>query len=209
MGAERGSSRDRVTAAGDRPVRDGGARLEIRPINLKDANRFVEQHHRHHKAAAGHKFSICACKGEEIVGVAICGRPVSRYMDDGTVIEINRLCTDGTKNACSILYGACARIAKDMGYRKIITYILKSENGASLKASNFVCEGEAGGEIWTGERKRDNGVPKEMKTRWSRVLNKNAKAAPEIRSEQEHEENVQLCLFDAEELKNENRSDRR
>lgn len=100
-------------------------------------------------------------------GVAICGRPVSRYLDDGQTLEINRLCTDGTYNACSILYGACARIAKDMGYKKVITYILESENGASLKASNFVCEGEAGGEVWTGKRSgRDNGVPKEKKTRW-------------------------------------------
>ena len=102
-------------------------------------------------------------------GVAICGRPVSRYLDDGLTLEINRLCTDGTYNACSILYGACARIAKDMGYKKVITYILKSENGASLKASNFVCEGEAGGEIWTGKRSgRDNGVPHEKKTRWAK-----------------------------------------
>lgn len=101
------------------------------------------------------------------VGVAICGRPVSRHLDDGLTLEINRLCTDGTKNACSILYGACARIAKNMGYKRVITYILKSENGASLKASNFICEGEAGGEVWTGKRSgRDNGVPKEKKTRW-------------------------------------------
>lgn len=104
-------------------------------------------------------------------GVAICGRPVSRYLDDGLTLEINRLCTDGTYNACSILYGACARIAKDMGYKKVITYILKSENGASLKASNFVCEGEAGGEVWTGKRSgRDNGVPHEKKTRWVKVF---------------------------------------
>lgn len=70
-----------------------------------------------------------------------------------------------------MLYGACARIAKNMGYDKIITYILKSENGASLKASNYICEGEAGGEIWTGKRSgRDNGVPKEKKTRWAKYL---------------------------------------
>lgn len=161
-----------------------------------DSNRFVEVNHRHHKKVAGCKFSICACKGDVIVGVAICGRPVSRHMDDGTVIEINRLCTDGTRNACSLLYGACCRIAKEMGYRKIITYILASENGASLKASNFTCEGEAGGEIWTGERERDNGVPRELKTRWVRVLNPDAKAAPEIVKEENEEEFAQASLFD-------------
>lgn len=180
--------------------RDGcnGIKLEIRPIGLKAANNFVEKYHRHHKATAGHKFSICVCSGETIVGVAICGRPVSRYMDDGTVIEINRLCTDGTKNACSMLYGACCRIAKDMGYRKIVTYILQSETGSSLKASNFVCEGEAGGEIWTGSRARDNGVPKEKKTRWSRVLNPNAKAAPKPKRQEENEEKRerQMTIFD-------------
>lgn len=143
---------------------DSMSRLEVRPIGLKAANRFVEVNHRHHKRVAGCKFSICACKGDVIVGVAICGRPVSRHMDDGTVIEINRLCTDGTRNACSLLYGACCRIAKDMGYRKIVTYTLKSENGASLKASNFICEGEAGGEIWTGERERQRSSEREENT---------------------------------------------
>lgn len=178
---------------------DSMSRLEVRPIGLKAANRFVEVNHRHHKKVAGHKFSICACRGDVIVGVAICGRPVSRYMDDGTVIEINRLCTDGTRNACSLLYGACCRIAKEMGYKKIITYILASENGASLKASNFTCEGEAGGEIWTGERARDNGVPRELKTRWVRVLNPDAKAAPEIKVVQskKEEEFQQISLFDS------------
>lgn len=175
---------------------DSMSRLEVRPIGLKAANRFVEANHRHHKRVAGCKFSICACKGDVIVGVAICGRPVSRHMDDGTVIEINRLCTDGTRNACSMLYGACCRIAKEMGYRKIITYILASENGASLKASNFTCEGEAGGEIWTGERARDNGVPRELKTRWVRVLNPDAKPAPEITKEENEEEFAQANIFD-------------
>lgn len=175
---------------------DSMSRLEVRPIGLKAANRFVEANHRHHKKVAGCKFSICACKGDVIVGVAICGRPVSRHMDDGTVIEINRLCTDGTRNACSLLYGACCRIAKEMGYRKIITYVLASENGASLKASNFTCEGEAGGKIWTGERARDNGVPRELKTRWMRVLNPDAKAAPEIVKRENEEEFAQASLFD-------------
>lgn len=105
-----------------------------------------------------------------MIGCAVCGRPVSRKLDDGFTCEINRLCTDGTYNACSMLYGACCRVAKNMGYKTIITYILKSEPGTSLKASNFVCDGEAGGEIWTGNRRRDNGVPREKKMRWHRDL---------------------------------------
>lgn len=148
--------------------------MRVRPCALKEANEYVKQYHRHHKPTAGHKFSIKVVnENNETLGVAICGRPVARHYDDGVTLEINRLCTNGAYNACSMLYGACARIAKDMGYDRIITYILKSENGASLKASNFICEGEAGGEIWTGKRSgRDNGVPKEKKTRWAKYFNK-------------------------------------
>ncbi|MCM1055621.1 MAG: GNAT family N-acetyltransferase [Bacteroides sp.] len=140
--------------------------MKIIPITLRSANDFVAKFHRHHKPTVVCKFSIgCEEKGQ-LVGVAICGRPVSRHLDDGKTLEINRLCTDGTKNACSKLYSACVRIAKEMGYERVITYILASENGASLKASNFVFEGEAGGTMWTGSRKRDNGVPQEMKQRY-------------------------------------------
>lgn len=140
--------------------------LKIVPMHLKEANEYVELYHRHHKPVVGCKFCI-GCEYEDIiVGVAICGRPVSHHFDDGRTLEINRLCTNGTRNACSKLYGACIRIAREMGYHKVITYILESENGASLKASNFICEGKAGREIWTGSRKRDNGVPREIKTRW-------------------------------------------
>lgn len=144
------------------------ADLRIRPINLKEANEFVAKYHRHHKPSIRHKFSVACYDGDRLCGVAVCGRPVSRFLDNGLILEINRLCTDGTYNACSKLYGACRRIAKDMGYAKIITYILESEPGASLKASGYICEGRAGGIMWTGERSgRDNGVPKELKTRWS------------------------------------------
>ena len=143
----------------------------IIPISLKYANEYVTAYHRHHKAVTGCKFCIgLQGTGGGLIGVAICGRPVSRHLDDGRTLEINRLCTNGAQNACSRLYGACVRIARDMGYKKIITYILQSENGASLKASNFTCEGIAGGKIWTGNRCRDNGVPKELKQRWVKYL---------------------------------------
>ncbi|MCM1062065.1 MAG: hypothetical protein NC452_17510 [Eubacterium sp.] len=147
--------------------------MKIIPLTLRTANEYVAKHHRHHKPVAGCKFCIGCENGGQLVGVAICGRPVSRYYDNGTTLEINRLCTDGTKNACSKLYGACVRIAREMGYAKVITYILESEDGASLKASNFTCEGEAGGTIWTGSRKRDNGVPQEMKKRYVYLIKEN------------------------------------
>lgn len=145
--------------------------LELTPVTLKEANGFVQQYHRHHKPSVGHKFSIGVREGEKMVGVAICGRPVSRHYDDGYTLEINRLCTDGTHNACSILYGAAYRAAKAMGYKKVITYILESESGVSLKASGYQCEGKAGGFEWNGERKPKGEIyPHEMKTRWAKKI---------------------------------------
>lgn len=145
--------------------------MEIRPITYRAASDFVNQYHRHHKATVGCKFCIGCYVGEKLVGVAVCGRPVSRYLDNGLTLEVNRLCTDGTRNACSKLYGACVRVAKEMGYKKVVTYILESEDGASLKASNFKCEGQAGLPYWTG--KRNHGqyyLPAEMKQRWTYTI---------------------------------------
>lgn len=144
--------------------------LKIRPITFRDANAYVKQHHRHNSQVAGCKFAISCYEGERLCGVAICGRPIGRYLDDGETLEINRVCTDGTKNACSILYGACCRVAKDMGYRRVITYTLTSENGASVKASNFVLDAEnVGGLHWTGKRGK-SAVPSEYKNRWLRTI---------------------------------------
>lgn len=141
--------------------------MDIIPITLKAANAFVEEHHRHHKAVAGCKFCLgLQSENAELIGVAICGRPVSRYYDDGLTLEVNRLCTLGDRNACSMLYGACIRTARAMGYHRVVTYTLRSESGASLKASNFKFDGLAGGKLWTGSRQRDNGVPQELKKRW-------------------------------------------
>lgn len=145
-------------------------KVEIRPISFKQASEFINKHHRHHNATVGCKFVIGLYKGDRLIGCAVCGRPVSRHLDNGFTCEINRVCTDGTRNACSMLYGACCRIAKEMGYKKIITYILESEDGASLKASNFICEGAAGGIHWTGCRDKGQDIPQEMKTRWVRIL---------------------------------------
>lgn len=144
--------------------------LEIRPITLRAASAYINAYHRHLRATIGCKFAIGCFDGETMVGCAVCGRPVSRMLDDGLTLEVNRVCTDGTRNACSMLYGAACRIAKAMGYRKVVTYTLQSENGASLRASNFVCEGLAGGERWTGARGSGQNLPCEMKIRYVRRL---------------------------------------
>lgn len=146
-------------------------KLKIIPCTYKQAAEYVNGFHRHHLAPVGGKFCIAVSDGKMIHGVAICGRPVSRYLDNGFNIEILRVCTDGTKNACSMLYGACCRIAKHMGYINVYTYTLQSENGASLKASNFKCEGIAGGTHWTGKRNKGQNFPHELKKRWRKKLN--------------------------------------
>lgn len=119
--------------------------LTIKPITLKDANTFVAVHHRHNIPTVGHKWSVACYDGERLCGVAICGQPIARGLDDGRTIEARRVCTDGTRNACSFLYGAVARIARDFGYCRIVTYILESETGVSLKASGWVCTEEVCG----------------------------------------------------------------
>lgn len=141
--------------------------MKIIPVTFAYAKQFIKEHHRHNPNVVGCKFCIgLENMGGGVHGVAVCGRPVSRYLDDGKTLEINRVCTDGTKNACSMLYGACVRIAKNMGYERVITYTLRSEDGASVKASNFICDGEAGGTHWTGKRNRQQNIPHEMKNRW-------------------------------------------
>lgn len=143
--------------------------LDICPISLAEANEFVRQHHRHHKPTVGHKFSIGCTDGEKIVGVAIVGRPVSRYLDNGLTLEVTRLCTDGTKNACSMLYSAAWRAARAIGYKKLITYILESENGSSLKAAGWKCVGQAGGLRWTGKRRPEVDLyPAQMKLKFEK-----------------------------------------
>lgn len=152
-------------------------RLKIVPITLREANAYVGKYHRHNGPTTGHKWSIACYDGDRLCGVAIAGRPVSRMLDDGLTAEILRVCTDGTYNACSILYGACARIARDMGFKRIITYTLISESGTSLRASGFKNCGEAGGVSWnTPKRWRDveeitlfgikRKYPEEKKIRW-------------------------------------------
>ena len=141
--------------------------MNLKPITLKEANTFVQEHHRHHGPTVGHKFSIGAEQNGVLVGVVIVGRPVARGLDDGYTAEVTRLCTDGTWNACSFLYSAAAKTAKAMGYRRIITYILSSENGASLKASGWKIDGRVRGRSWDCKsRPREPKAPTCDKTRW-------------------------------------------
>lgn len=112
--------------------------FEVRPVTFRQACAFVAELHRHNKPPRGHKFSVGLFAAGEIVGVAMAGRPVARAFDDGLTLEINRTCTDGTKNANSMLYGACRRAAFAMGYKRCITYSQADECGSSLRGAGFV-----------------------------------------------------------------------
>jgi len=141
--------------------------LEIIPMVLLEANSFVRLHHRHHKPVPGAKFCIGLSDGESVRGVAIVGRPVARNSDDGWTLEVNRCCTDGVKNGCSMLYGAAWKAARALGYRKLITYTLQEEGGASLRGSGWKCLGLAGGGNWnTKSRPRVDTDIQQMKFKW-------------------------------------------
>ena len=111
--------------------------LNIKPCHLRTARDYVGRYHRHSVPPVGGKFSVACYDGDRLCGVAIVGRPRSRRIDQHTTVEVLRLCTDGTRNTCSKLYGACRRAAKALGYDRLITYILENEDGASLRASGF------------------------------------------------------------------------
>ena len=149
-----------------RPI--DAVRLTVVPCTLDEAQAFIAQHHRHHVPPVGHKFSVAVADESGVVrGVATVGRPVARLMDDGWTLEVNRVATDGAPNACSALYGAARRATFALGYRKLITYTLPEEGGASLRASGWKCIGLAGGGSWNSKsRPRVDKAPTQQKIRW-------------------------------------------
>jgi len=142
--------------------------LEIVPVSFKEACTFVAQYHRHHQPPIGHKFSIAvADEAGTIHGVAMVGRPVSRMLDDGWTLEVIRVATDGFANASSALYGSCRRAAWALGYKRLVTYTLPSESGASLRAAGYRLIGQAGGGSWDRKsRPRIDKAPTLFKQRW-------------------------------------------
>lgn len=141
--------------------------LDLTPISFAEANEYVRRLHRNHKPVVGCKFCIAVSDDAGVRGVAIVGRPVARHLDDGWTLEVNRCCTDGAKNACSMLYGAAWRAAKAMGYRRLVTYTLPEEGGASLRAAGWRNVGIAGGGNWNCKtRPRVDTEHQQQKLRW-------------------------------------------
>lgn len=152
-------------SAGD----DKHTHYQIIPLNLRDANKFVAQFHRHNKKVQGAKFAIGLQEGDELIGVAIAGRPVARMLDNSRTIEVLRVCTKlGHKNANSQLYARVKRICQLMGYVRVITYTLKSESGSSLKAISAVPVTDVSAGGWNRQdRRRDSqAVYRDEKVRW-------------------------------------------
>lgn len=144
--------------------------LTLQPISITEAQVFVGRHHRHHEAPTGGLFAVAVSDGETVRGVAIIGRPVARMLQDGWTAEVTRVCTLGDKNAPSMLYGAAWRAARALGYRRLITYTLKSEPGTSLIASGWKLVGAAGGGSWSRKnRPRVDTHPTEQKQLWEAV----------------------------------------
>jgi hypothetical protein len=130
----------------------------------------VRKHHRHHEPPRGSILTVGVEMHEAIVGVAIVGRPVARHLDDGYTAEVTRLCVlPSARNACSMLYAACWRACRAIGFRKLVTYTLPEEGGSSLRASGWRCIGQAGGGTWSrpaNGRPRIDTHPTQTKLRW-------------------------------------------
>ena len=150
------------------------ANFRIIPLTLRELNELVAQHHRHHKPTQGHRFSLGVLYDGRLVGGVSVGRPVARMIDAKQVAEVTRLVTDGTANACSLLYGAAARVAREMGFSRIQTYILESEPGISLQAAGWRFDGLTAGGQWkhtAGPRRTDQPIcPKQG---WVRDFGRN------------------------------------
>ena len=153
--------------------------MRIRPCELRDAAAFIREHHRHHRPPQGHRFSLKLVDEERIVGVVVVGRPVAKAYDPSETVEITRLCTDGTRNACSRLIGAAKRAARALGYQRMISYTLTDEPGCSWAAAGMEQTGTVEGKPWTGgygtpdlfgRKQRKNAHPLTDKRRWEIAL---------------------------------------
>ena len=141
--------------------------LELQPLTFSEACIFIEQYHSHHKPPQGHKFSIGINDGDKIVGVVVVGRPVARMLDNGWTAEVTRCCTDSTPHVASKLYAAAWRAARAMGYRRLITYTLVTEQGTSLVAAGWKIIGQTQGGSWNRkDRPRIDKHPLGQKTLW-------------------------------------------
>ena len=146
------------------------ARLVAVPVTQAEARAFIAAHHRHHRPSVGSVFQVALARGEQLVGVAMVGRPVARALDDGYTLEVTRLCTldaPESRHAASKLYAMCWRIAREMGYTRLLTYTLADESGISLVSAGWRVVHQVQGRSWdTPSRPRIDKHPTVNKTLW-------------------------------------------
>ena len=148
--------------------------MRICPVTLREAQNFVREHHIHNDQPHGCKFALGLKEDGRLIGVVTAGQPIARANDDGYTIEITRCCVlEGKRNANSLLYAAALRVAREMGYRKAITYSLPEESGASLRAVGFQSDGlrkhnPNGWDMPGRPRKKPMKYPSGPKIRWSK-----------------------------------------
>ena len=143
--------------------------LALTPVSLREANAFIARVHRHHPPVRGMKFAVAVCDASEMRAVAVASRPVSRVLQAEGYLEVTRVASDGARNACSMLYGAMRRAGTALGYdpRRIVTYTLAEESGASLRAAGWVVDASTKGGSWDrSSRPRTDKAPTGPKTRW-------------------------------------------
>ena len=169
--------------------------LYAAPVTVKQTKEFIKRHHRHHRPSLGAVFVVGCCdETGKIRGVAMVGRPVARRLCDGKTLEITRVATDGVRNGCSFLIGICRRVAFNLGYRRLVTYTLPAEGGASLRASNWTNDITTPGRSWNvPSRKREDLAPLGEKFRWT-IENKKAFPGPFVFPLEEENESA-LKLF--------------
>lgn len=153
--------------------------IRIAPITQAEAKRFIARNHRHNDPSLCAVFVVGLKCSDELVGVAMCGLPKARRLMDGETLEVTRTCTDGSYNSNSMLYGACSRVAKSLGYKRLVTYTLETESGASLKASGWTMDETLRNHNPDGWKTNGKGIrdlfgnlrmPDEPKVRWWKHL---------------------------------------
>lgn len=141
--------------------------MRVVPLTQHQAKAWVDEHHRHLSAPRGDVVRVGVARGGALVGVAHAGRPKARMLNDGQTLEITRVATDGTRNACSFAYGALRRAGRALGWTRFITYTLLTEPGTSLRAAGWAWAGQTQSADWD-RPSRARGKPEvdEPKNRW-------------------------------------------
>lgn len=142
--------------------------LRLRPWTVKKAIPFVASVHRHLPRVQGAMWCASVRRGSDVVGVALVGHPARMLAtDDATLCVLRVAVIGGAHNACSMLYGACSKMAKASGCDNLVTYTLPDEPGTSLKAAGWVSDGLTdGGEHDRPSRRRPKAVDPRPKRRW-------------------------------------------